>query len=145
MRGMLQEFKEFVNRGNVVDLAVGVIIGAAFTAIVTSLVDDILMPIIGALLGGINIEGAAVTIGTATINYGSFIMAVLTFLLTALFLFIIIHSANVANREFEELGLFEDEPEEAEVEAQLSLEEILLTEIRDLLQANLTGGTGQGG
>ena len=142
---MLQEFKEFVNRGNVVDLAVGVIIGAAFTAIVTSLVDDILMPIIGALLGGINIEGAAVTIGTATINYGSFIMAVLTFLLTALFLFIIIHSANVANREFEELGLFEDEPEEAEVEAQLSLEEILLTEIRDLLQANLTSEAGQGG
>jgi large conductance mechanosensitive channel len=142
---MLQEFKEFVNRGNVMDLAVGVIIGAAFTAIVTSLVDDILMPIIGALLGGVNIEGAAITIGTATINYGSFIMAVLTFLLTAVFLFLIIHAANAANRELEELGLFEEEEEAVEEAAPLlSTEERLLTEIRDLLQANLAGEASQG-
>ena len=142
---MLQEFKEFVNRGNVMDLAVGVIIGAAFTAIVTSLVDDILMPIIGALLGGVNIEGSAITIGTATINYGSFIMAVLTFLLTAIFLFFIIHAANVANRELEELGLFAEEEEAVQKEMQISTEERLLTEIRDLLQANLTSETSQGG
>ena len=71
---MWQDFKDFISRGNVIDLAIGVIIGAAFTGIVSSLVDDMFMPIIGAILGGIHIEGLALTVGNASINYGNFLL-----------------------------------------------------------------------
>ena len=134
---MLQEFKDFISRGNVIDLAVGVIIGAAFTAIVTSLVDDIFMPIIGVLLGGMDFDGLVINAGDAVINYGSFVSAVITFLFTAVFLFFIIRGVNAANRELEELGLLEAEAGEEEKAPKMSTEEKLLTEIRDLLQANL--------
>ncbi len=105
---MIKEFKEFVMRGNVLDLAVGIIIGAAFTAVVTSLVNDVIMPPIGMLLGGvdfsnlfINLSGteyeslsAAQEAGAATINYGLFIMAIINFLIVALVLFLIIRQVN---------------------------------------------------
>lgn len=105
---MIKEFKEFVMRGSVLDLAVGIIIGAAFTAVVTSLVNDVLMPPIGMLLGKvdfsnlfISLDGttydsltAAQEAGAATINYGLFIMAIVNFLIVALVLFLIIRQVN---------------------------------------------------
>jgi large conductance mechanosensitive channel len=112
---MLKEFKDFVMRGNVIDLAVAVIIGAAFGAIVTSLVNDIIMPPIGMLLGGvdfsnlyISLDGvdyeslaAAQEAGAATINYGLFIMALINFLIIALVIFLIIRQINRMQAEEE--------------------------------------------
>ncbi len=119
---MIQEFKEFISRGNVIDLAVAVIIGAAFTAIVTSLVDDIIMPIIGVILGGVDFSGLAITFGEANITYGNFIQAVINFLLIALVLFLIVRSINRVIKQKEEAP------------AEPTTEEKLLTEIRDLLR-----------
>jgi large conductance mechanosensitive channel len=139
---MLKDFKEFISRGNIIDLAIGLVIGASFTAIVKSLVDDIFMPIIGVLLGGINIEELAITIGEASINYGKFLMAVISFLFIALVLFFIIRAMAAANKELEELGVIEGEEETMEEapEPVLTTEEQLLAEIRDILQASLAGG-----
>jgi large conductance mechanosensitive channel len=91
---MLEEFKKFVMRGNVLDLAVGVIIGGAFGKIVASLVGDILMPLIGLILGGIDFSGLAITIGKAEVKYGIFIQTVVDFLIIALVIFLIIKMAN---------------------------------------------------
>ena len=90
---MLKEFKKFISRGNVLDMAVG-IIGSAFTAIVTSLVNDILTPLIGLIIGGLDFGGLAITIGNASIAYGSFIQAIINFLLVALSLFLIVKAIN---------------------------------------------------
>ncbi|MBQ3939899.1 MAG: large-conductance mechanosensitive channel protein MscL [Oscillospiraceae bacterium] len=128
-KGFLAEFKEFISRGNVMDLAVGMIIGSAFTAIVNSLVDDILMPLIGSILGGLNFDRLICTIpwgNKPIINFGSCITAIITFLLTALALFLIIKTVNKFKRKQEE------KPAEP---AKPSNEEVLLTEIRDLLKA----------
>ena len=81
---MIDEFKKFISRGNVMDMAVGVIIGGAFTAIVNSLVNDILMPILGGITGGLDFTAYAFTIGEASVNYGTFIQAIVNFLLVAL-------------------------------------------------------------
>lgn len=124
---MYQDFKDFVMKGNVIDLAIGIIMGAAFTAIVVSLVDDIFMPIIGAMLGGVDISSLSVTVGDATIAYGNFIMALITFLLIAILLFFIIRAIEVANRKKEA------EAAAAAPPAGPTTEE-LLTQIRDLLQ-----------
>ena len=94
---MLKDFKEFISRGNIIDLAIGLVIGASFTAIVKSLVDDIFMPIIGIMLGGVNIEELAFTVGEASINYGNFLMAVISFLFIALVLFFIIRGMAAAS------------------------------------------------
>lgn len=91
---MLKEFKKFISRGNVLDMAVGIIMGSAFTAIVTSLVNDILTPLIGLIIGGLDFGGLAITIGNASIAYGSFIQAVINFLLVALSLFLIVRAIN---------------------------------------------------
>ncbi|MBI5648905.1 MAG: large conductance mechanosensitive channel protein MscL [Chloroflexi bacterium] len=91
---MLAEFKKFVMRGNVLDLAVGVIIGGAFGKIVASLVEDMLMPLIGLILGGIDFSGLAVMVGKAEIKYGSFIQTIFDFLIIAFVIFLIIKSAN---------------------------------------------------
>ena len=91
---MLKEFKKFISRGNVLDMAVGIIMGSAFTAIVTSLVNDILTPIIGLIIGGLDFEELSITIGSASIAYGSFIQAVINFLLVALSLFLIVKAIN---------------------------------------------------
>lgn len=96
---MIKEFKEFIMRGNVVDLAVAVIIGAAFTAIVDSLVNDIIMPIIGVILGGVDFSSLAITVGEATITYGNFIQAIINFLLIALVLFLLIRAINRVSRK----------------------------------------------
>lgn len=122
---MFKEFKEFIMRGNVMDLAVAVIIGAAFTAIVNSLVDDIIMPIIGAIIGGVDFTSLAITAGDATITYGNFIQAIINFLLIALVLFLMIRAINRMSRKQEAAPAAPPEP---------TAEERLLTEIRDLLR-----------
>lgn len=94
VKSFIEEFKKFINRGNVMDMAVGIIIGGAFTAIVNSLVDDLLNPIIG-LAGGANLDALTLSLGGAvTLNYGKFLSAVLNFLLVALVLFCIIRFLN---------------------------------------------------
>ena len=91
---MLKEFKDFVMRGNVLDLAVGVIIGGAFGKIVASLVNDILMPLIGLIVGGVNFSSLAFTVGSATVSYGNFINNVIDFIVIAFVIFLIVKSAN---------------------------------------------------
>ena len=91
---MLKEFKAFVMRGNVMDLAVGVIIGGAFGKIVASLVGDILMPLVGLVLGGVSFADLAITIGKAQVKYGAFIQAVIDFAIIAFVIFLIVKAAN---------------------------------------------------
>lgn len=129
--GIFNEFKEFISRGNVLDLAVGVIVGGAFTSIVNSLVDDILMPLVGTILFGINFKSLGFNIPWGNhpfINIGSFIQAIITFLLTALCVFFIVKIVNTVTH----LGKKNEEPEE-EKEPEVDVNTVLLTEIRDLL------------
>ena len=126
---MIKEFKEFISKGNVMDMAVGIIIGGAFTAIVSSLVDSILMPIIGAISGGKSVADMSITVGNAAIGYGAFIQAIIDFLLIAWVLFMIIKAINKAKAKMEAEKAeepAEPEPTPADIE--------LLTEIRDLLK-----------
>lgn len=122
---MIKEFREFMLRGNVMDLAVAVIIGGAFTSIVTSLVNDIIMPIVGVILGGVDFTALAITVGDANITYGNFIQAIINFLIIALVLFLLIRSINSMSRKKEEAPAAPPEP---------TAEEKLLAEIRDLLR-----------
>ena len=108
-KGFIAEFKAFIARGNVLDMAVGIIIGSAFTAIVTSLVNDIIMPIVGVIIGGIDLSSLKVTVGSAAINYGVFIQAIINFLLIALTVFIIIKALSKAKRKQAEEPV-EEEP-----------------------------------
>lgn len=126
---MIKEFKEFISRGNVVDLAVGVIIGGAFSTIVSSLVDDILMPIIGMILGGINFSSLSIQLGEARIMYGAFIQNVIDFLIVAFCVFLFVKFIN----ELSKIGHRHKKEEEREevVETELSL----LKEIRDELKS----------
>ncbi len=124
---MLQEFKEFIAKGNVLDLAVAVILGGAFGAIVTALVDNIIMPIVGVLMGGVDFSGLAVNIGDAAIGYGAFIQAIVNFLIIAWVVFMIVKGVNAAQEAA--AG-----PEEEEAPAGPPADIALLTEIRDLLQ-----------
>jgi large conductance mechanosensitive channel len=91
---MLKEFKEFVMRGNVLDLAIAVIIGGAFGKIVGSLVNDIIMPVIGLILGGVNFSDLSLTVGAAVITWGAFVQSIIDFLIVALVIFLIVKTAN---------------------------------------------------
>jgi large conductance mechanosensitive channel len=91
---MLKEFKEFIMRGNVMDLAVAVIIGGAFGKIISSLVGDIIMPLIGLIIGGIDFSGLAFTVGNAKVTYGNFIQALIDFLIIALVIFLLVKGLN---------------------------------------------------
>ena len=103
MKTFMAEFKKFVARGNVMDMAVGIIIGGAFTAIVTSLVNDILMPVLSLLTGGFDFNALCIVLGegenAATLNYGAFIAAIINFLLIALVIFILIKAINKMSRK----------------------------------------------
>lgn len=125
VNGMWHDFKEFIARGNVLDLAVAVILGVAFGAIITSLVDDIIMPLVGVLLGGIDFSGLSLQVGEATVAYGSFLQALVNFLIVAFVIFLLVRFAERFKRE--------EEPEPVA----LTTEEQLLTEIRDLLEAHV--------
>ena len=118
---MVKEFKEFISRGNVLDLAIGIIIGAAFGKIVSSIVDDILMPLIGVILGGVNFAGLSITVRSSTISYGAFLQSTFDFLIIAFCVFMIVKFINKTKKK-------------EEVEVVKSDEVILLEEIRDLLK-----------
>lgn len=103
MKSFVKEFKEFISRGNVMDMAVGVIIGGAFTAIVNSLVNDIFMPLLSLITNGMDFSSLSIALGSgegaATLNYGSFIAAVINFLLIALVIFLLIKTLNKVSRK----------------------------------------------
>lgn len=133
--GMLQEFKTFAVRGNVVDMAVGIIIGAAFGKIVSSFVNDVIMPPIGVMLGGVNFRDLALIIQQATetqaevaIKYGMFMQTIIDFIIIAFAVFIGVKAMNAVKRKEEEAPAAEPEPEKTPEDIQL------LTEIRDLLK-----------
>jgi len=96
---MLKEFREFAMRGNVIDLAVGVIIGGAFGKIVGSLVNDMLMPLVGLALGGVNFAEQAIQIGEASVKWGAFVQAIIDFIIIAFVIFLIVKAANKAKKE----------------------------------------------
>lgn len=128
---MLKEFKEFISRGNVLDMAVGVIIGGAFSKIVTSVVNDLLMPIIGMILGGLDFTSLSLKIGDAVIGYGAFIQNVVDFLIVAACIFILLKIINKITHK-------ENKKEEKKVEEKPKKADdvVLLEEIRDLLKEN---------
>lgn len=128
---MIKEFKEFIQRGNVLDLAVGVIVGGAFSNIVTSLVNNIFTPIIGIIFGGVDFSGISLSIGNEKIMVGEFIQSVFDFFVTALCIFIIIKFVNKLNKD---LSKNKGKNEEKKEEIKKSEDIILLTEIRDLLK-----------
>lgn len=135
-KGFIAEFKEFISRGSVVDLAVGVIIGGAFTAIVTSLVNDIIMPVIGILFGGVDFTSLRYVITPAVgdtpeaaIYYGNFIQSIVNFLLIALVIFTVIKLINNFHRK-------KEEPAAEPAPAEPSEEVKLLREIRDMMAKN---------
>lgn len=130
--GFIQEFKDFAMRGNVVDLAVGIIIGGAFGKVVTALVDGVLMPPIGLLIGGVNFDQLAFELRAATaesaavsLNYGAFLQTIVDFVIIAFSIFVVINALNSLKRKSEEAPKAPPVP---------SKEEVLLGEIRDLLK-----------
>ena len=128
MKHFFQEFKQFIARGNVMDMAVGVIIGGAFSAITTSLINDIIMPILGIFTGSISFAALSFTINGAVIAYGNFIQAVFNFLVMAFVVFCLIKTINRFHRKKKE------PPKEEPAPPEPSAEEKLLMEIRDLLK-----------
>ena len=124
---MIKEFKEFIARGNVIDMAVGVIIGGAFGKIVTSIVNDVLMPLIGVLIGGIDFTGLKFKIGEAEVLYGNFLQNVIDFLIIAFCIFILVKIVNKITRK-------KEEPAAEEIPAPKAEDVVLLEEIRDLLK-----------
>ncbi len=117
---MIKEFKKFISRGNVLDLAIGVIIGTAFGKIVTSLVEDVLMPLIGVLVGGIDFTKFNISIGDAIINYGMFIQNIVNFIIISFCIFIVVKIMNKFNLKKEKKSKSE--------------EILLLTDIRNILK-----------
>jgi large conductance mechanosensitive channel protein len=129
MKSFIKEFKEFISNGNVMSMAIGIIIGGAFTAIVNSLVADIITPLIGMILGGINFSGISITVGSAQLMVGKFIQAVIMFILTALVIFVMMKGLNKLAAKKKAA----DDAEEAAAPAEPSDEVKLLMEIRDAL------------
>ena len=127
----LGDFKKFISRGNVVDMAVGVIIGAAFGKIVTSLVNDMLMPVVGIFLGGVDFSTLSFTIGEAQVKYGAFIQTIIDFIIIAFTIFIVVKLFERLKRK-EEVA---EAPAESTPPAPKE-EVVLLSEIRDLLKNN---------
>ena len=128
MKGLIEEFKAFAMKGNVIDLAVAVVIGAAFGKIVSSLVDNIITPLIGLLMGGVDFSGLSYTVGDAVMTYGVFIQSIIDFVIVAFVIFLVIKAINKAS------SMGKEEEEEEEAPAEPSEEVKLLTEIRDNLR-----------
>jgi large conductance mechanosensitive channel len=127
---MIQEFKDFIAKGNVMDMAVGIIMGAAFTAIVTSLVDDLVNPLIGLFIGGVDFSGMSIGVGDAQFLYGNFINAVIKFIIIAWVVFLLVKGVNRMKdmAEKEEEAPAEEDPGPSELD--------ILKEIRDSLARN---------
>ena len=129
-KGVVSEFKKFIEKGNVVDLAVGVVIGSAFGKIVSSVVDDLLMPIIGVVIGGLDFSNLAITVGESQIRYGSFINNVIDFFIIAICVFVLVKFINKLTKK-------KEVKEEVKVEEpKKSNEEVLLEEILKELKIN---------
>jgi len=133
----IDEFKDFAMKGNVIDMAVGIVIGVAFGRIVSSIVNDILMPPIGVLIGGVNfsdlkfiIKEASNTTQAVTINYGNFIQVVFDFIIIAISMFVVVKTMNIAKRNREK----ETQDSKLEIVEEASKDLELLSEIRDLLK-----------
>ncbi|MBT2646986.1 large conductance mechanosensitive channel protein MscL [Bacillus sp. ISL-34] len=127
---MIKEFREFITKGNVLDLAIAVVMGAAFGKIVSSLVNNIITPLVGILLGGINLSSLKITVGNAVVQYGEFVQAVIDFLIISFAIFMFMKVANSLIRK-------KQSNEELEVEVEVvPASEQYLKEIRDLLQKN---------
>lgn len=124
----ISEFKEFIARGNVVELAVGVVMGKTFSEIVTSLVNNIIMPLVGVAIGGINFSNLSIKVGEATITYGKFIQSIIDFLIIAVCIFIMVKIIDKFTKKKEEKA--EEVVEEVKKDEQV----VLLEEIRDLLK-----------
>ena len=136
MKKEIGEFRKFISRGAVLDMAVGVIIGGAFSKIVSSLVDDIFMPLLGVILGGLDFSGLSIKIGEATIKYGSFIQSIVDFLIIAICIFVMVKIVSkIRDKADKKLGI-EHKKEEKKKDEQV----VLLEEIRDLLKANKKEG-----
>ena len=129
-KGIIGEFKEFISRGNVIDLAVGVIIGGAFGKIVSSLVDDVLMPLIGVVLGGVDFSNLSVKIGNASIKYGMFIQNIIDFIIVAFCVFLLVRFVN----KLHNLADKKKKKEVIQEKTTKSEDILLLEEIRDLLK-----------
>ena len=132
MKKFLGEFKTFISKGNVMDLAVAVVIGNAFNAIVSSLVDDIIMPFVGLLIGGINFSDIKVTLGDANIMFGKFIQNIVDFLIVALTIFVVVKAFNTLQEKTKKKEAKEEKKEAAKKPDDI----LLLEEIRDLLKKN---------
>ncbi len=131
MKKFLSEFKEFAVKGNALEMAVGVIIGAAFKSIVDSIVNDIIMPFVGILLGGKDFSSLSVMVGDAQIKYGMLIQNIVNFIIIAFCLFILVKTANKVRDGF----THKEEEKAAEEEPKKSDEVVLLEQIRDALEA----------
>lgn len=131
---MLKEFREFILRGNVMDLAVGVIIGSAFTAIVTSLVKNLINPLIGIFLGRIDLSNLVFKVGDATFRYGAFLNSVINFLIIALVVFLLMKSINTVMEKAAVLAKSEEDAKEAEEEEKEATETDYLKQIVALLE-----------
>ena len=131
MKSFIEEFKAFAMKGNVIDLAVAVVIGAAFGNIVSSLVTNVITPLIGLLMGGINFSGLSYTVGNAQVTYGVFIQSVIDFLIVALVIFVVVKAMTKAKTAFDKKAEAEAA---AQTEAGPSEEVTLLREIRDSLR-----------
>ena len=131
-KGFIAEFKEFAKKGSIIDVAIGMVIGAAFSAIITSLVEDIIMPLLGIVIGKVDFTALSITIGSVQVMYGEFIQSCVSFLLIALSIFICIKAANKARTALERKK--EEEVTAEEVPAEPSEDIRLLSEIRDLLK-----------
>ena len=126
MKKIISEFRTFIERGNVVDLAVGVVMGSAFSKIVTSVVDDLLMPIIGIIIGGHDFSNLSINVGSAVIKYGSLINNIINFFIISFCIFILVKFINKLTKK-------KDKKEEKQAKVK-SEEVLLLEEIRDLLK-----------
>lgn len=128
-----QEFKDFIARGNVIDLAVGIIIGGAFGAVTASLVNDIVTPFVGMIIGGFDFSSLAITVGHAHIKYGSFLQTILNFLIIAICIFALVKLINSIEKA---AGVKKTEVEDTAVKKKESEQLVVLREIRDELKRN---------
>ena len=130
MKKFFSEFKTFISKGNVIDLAVAVVIGGAFNKIVTSLVEDVIMPLVGIIIGGIDFSSLKISLGDANIMIGNFLQNIVNFLIVALTIFVVVKAFNKVSEKTKKK---EEKKEEA---PKKSDEVVLLEEIRDLLKKN---------
>ena len=133
MKKILNEFKKFISKGNALDLAVGVVVGGAFSKIVSSLVNDVIMPLIGVIIGGIDFTNLSLNVGEATVNYGMFIQNIIDFLIISFCIFLVVKTLNTLN-DMTKKKLVKEEKVEKKEEEKVSEEILLLREINNSLK-----------